>query len=67
MLFERGKVLALTELSREPQAVIFNDPDAYAVGIGYAVAKGWATYSGDGVFHITPAGRAALGELSNAV
>jgi hypothetical protein len=30
----------------------------YALGLGYCVGRGWATYRGDWHFRITPAGRA---------
>lgn len=33
------------------------------LGMGFAVAKGWATYAGDDQFHITPAGALELSEL----
>lgn len=38
---------------------------ARMIGLGYAVAKGWAAYSGNGIFEITIDGKAALAELLN--
>lgn len=66
MNFEDGKLAALEALCKEPQAVIFEHSDAFAVGSGYAVAKGWAVYCGDGDFKNTIAGKSALQQMDSA-
>lgn len=63
MLLEQAKRRAVGLLAIGLRHVDLRDPDvSKAVGIGYAVAKGWATYQGDGEFRVTEAGLKAMRE-----
>lgn len=63
MFLEASKKQALTALlSGQVEAVNTHEHRVH-IGIGYAVAKGWATYQGAQHFQITAAGQKALAEL----
>lgn len=64
MLLENAKKLALATMSVGTHQVVASHMTVLHLGIGFAVAKGWATYNGNGEFKISDAGRAALRELS---
>ncbi len=77
MMLERAKQDGLRRLNRTGRLVVkcmvpqfMDGKDAELgraiLGIGYAVAKGWAVYDGGGWFRITDEGRAALAELFDA-
>lgn len=65
MLLETGKEDALTHLALTKGEIKMNGASAAKlwIGLGYAIAKGWATYNGDSCFTITSAGLNALADL----
>lgn len=66
MILEQAKVMGLEMLRNGPLRFFpAEGNDLTLIGVGYAVAKGWAVYSGNGVFEINIAGKAALAELTS--
>lgn len=68
MFLENAKRVALADMAYSTngqQQVIGSRASARLVGFGFAVAKGWATYAGNGEFKITDAGREALRQINN--
>ncbi len=56
---------ALTTLAVDQVETVATREHMCHIGIGYAVAKGWATYQGAHKFQITTAGEKALAEILN--
>lgn len=66
MRLERNKGRALTRLEAAGEAgLALTDGVNHGLwlGVGFAVAKGWAVYLGDDTYRITPAGQEELAEL----
>lgn len=62
MFLEACKLDALTILGTRPTFEARNGAGSQYIGLGYAVAKGWATYQGGYEFKITAEGEKALAE-----
>ena len=64
MLLEEAKDGALQLLAEDGGEVSLGPYDQHIwLGVGYCVAKGWATYRGDNHYRITAAGVRAYKEL----
>ena len=69
MNLERAKLSALTILvAAGDRGTMATDVSSVTcLGIGYAVASGWATYRGGNIYIITPAGHTALKGLKQNI
>lgn len=66
MRLERNKGRALTTLvAAGDKGLTLTEGMNHGLwlGVGFAVAKGWATYAGSDRYEITPAGRKELDDL----
>ena len=66
MRLERNKERALTRLEAAGDAgLALTDGLNHGLwlGVGYAVAKGWAVYLGGDTYRLTPAGQKELADL----
>lgn len=63
MFLETSKREALSALLEGQYETVNTREHRRHIGMGFAVARGWATYQGAGKFQITSAGEKALAEI----